>query len=165
MNTLAIDRATEAMVLCSWLITSDAPMKLVASNPAIAASVRRRWARSPRPPGTASPCGDGRRAAVSVAARTADRNRFSSKGFSRKSKAPARIAATARSTDPCAVITTTQVSGAICSMSVKRPRPSRSGSIRSSSTTGGRVSRNSRSPSAAVSAACTGKPAAVSTDR
>ncbi len=71
------------------------------------------------------------------ALRTVAHSRLPSNGLVRKSKAPSRIASTATSTEPWAVITTTE-QGSCCSVICCRmSMPDMSGSSRSSSTTGG----------------------------
>ena len=95
---------------------------------------------------------------------TAFRKRCSSMGLTRNSCAPARIAATALLIEPLAVMTITCASGLTASMSCNRSSPSRSGSIRSRSTTAGFCVRNIASPAAAVPAVATSYPAAFRTD-
>ena len=65
---------------------------------------------------------------------TAVRRRRSSNGLTRKSKAPPRIASTALLMEPLAVTTMTLPPGSAALISLRRSRPSPSGSIRSSST-------------------------------
>jgi len=96
---------------------------------------------------------------------TADRKRPSSKGLTRKSCAPARIASTARLTEPLAVMAMTRVSGCSVWISCITSSPSRSGRIRSRSTTIGRCMRNCSSPSAALAATATRCPAVARIER
>jgi hypothetical protein len=98
-----------------------------------------------------------------TALRTALIRRASSKGFTRKSNAPARIASTARLIEPFAVMTMTRASGRPARSSSSRVMPSPSGSCRSSSTSGKRSRASSARASARVEAIVTGWPARPST--
>ena len=96
---------------------------------------------------------------------TAESSRTSSKGLTRKSKAPARIACTARLIEPLAVMTMVRVSGASRRSVASRSSPSPSGSCRSSSTSDGRVRSQWARASARLKAQATPCPDLVSTER
>ena len=94
-KTVAIERATERMVVWMRSMTADDPMK-ASDEGGGGAGLRavRRWGARP-----------------DRALSTAPRKRVSSKGLTRNSCAPARIASTALLIDPLAVMTMTQVCG------------------------------------------------------
>ena len=153
MNTVAIDRATERILAWMRTIASEDPMKAPLTFGRVGAASF----------GTRA-MGDLRAARSPAAFSTAPRKRCSSKGFTRNSCAPARIASTALLMDPLAVITMTAVSGCKANMSCITSSPSRSGKTRSSKTTSGTVSTNCAMPSAALLATRTPWPADIRTD-
>ena len=161
MKTVAMERATERILPWMRAMLSDPPIKAVEVG---------RLARAPGDGGDVdrdSGAGDGasdgrgRDGLADSAFSTAPRKRASSKGRTRKSQAPARIASTAREIEALAVMTMTRVSGRIASRSAIRSRPSRSGNIRSSSTTCVPLSAKPASASAAELAMRTSWPAPV----
>ena len=125
MKTVAIDCATDLILAWTRAIASDDPMK-----PPKGCAASSGWRGTK---GALRRCTGRPDSAFS----TAPRKRASSKGFTRNSCAPARIASTALLIDPLAVMTITFVSGRSDSMSCISSSPSRSGSTRSSSTTRG----------------------------